>query len=126
MIEFTCTACNRLLRTDDFNGGDSIQCPLCSQMTDVPLPANTQGFQAIETRSNPIHRRNRGSFQGGWLVLNSTGVSLLVFALIRLLIFDSGDVANALHSRIFSSAMFVSAIILIASGFIVAAIHTSK
>ena len=45
-IEFRCTQCNNLLRTDDGTEGRQAQCPQCGAICMIPLPAASAGSAA--------------------------------------------------------------------------------
>lgn len=51
-IEFRCTTCNKLLRTEDNTAGKQAKCPSCG--TVLPIPAATGGGDAPQRGSDPL------------------------------------------------------------------------
>tara|TARA_R110002095_G_C4250867_1_gene240060 strand:- start:3310 stop:4317 length:1008 start_codon:yes stop_codon:yes gene_type:complete len=47
-IEFSCSHCNKVLKTSDDKAGRRAKCPQCGEPIDVPQPADDQGFDGFD------------------------------------------------------------------------------
>ena len=66
-IEFSCSHCNKVLKTSDDKAGRRAKCPQCGEPIDVPLPggvASDDGFDGFDEPASETPVSEEQSFLG--------------------------------------------------------------